>query len=81
LQVSFFGESNKGDRVGLCKNSHGKNSSVRFLQCQSGGSKVLVFKTPKKDFACETFVIKDFKKFNGGEKRGRKETEKQISGF
>jgi len=31
-----------------------------------------VFKTPKKDFACETFVIKDYKKFNGEEKEKEK---------
>ena len=36
------------------------------------GRKVLVFKTPKKDFACETFVIKDYKKFNGEEKEKEK---------
>jgi len=28
------------------------------------GRKVLVFKPPRKDFVCETFVIKDYERFN-----------------
>jgi len=40
-----------------------------------------VFKPPRKDFACETFVIKNYEKFNGEEeKRAIKQTEERISG-
>jgi len=45
------------------------------------GSEVLVFKPPRKDFACETIVIKDYERFNAEEEeREIKQTEQRISG-
>jgi len=44
------------------------------VELANEGSKVLVFKPTRKDFACETFVIKDYERFNGEVKRERKQT-------
>ena len=49
------------------------------VELANEGSKVLVFEPPRKDFACETFMIKDFERFNGEEeKREIKQTKERI---
>ena len=51
------------------------------IELANEGSKVLVFKPPGKNFASETFVIKDYEKISRKEEKGEEEqTEERISG-
>jgi len=48
------------------------------VELANEGSKVLVFKPPRKDFACETFVIKDYERFNEEEEK-REKTDQRMN--
>jgi len=76
-EIPVFGFSGVGAKDTLLK--VGDLVESIHVELANEGSKVLVFEPPRKDFACEAFVIKDYERFNGEEGKKQENRPKKES--